>query len=93
MAWRIVKQPNGLLARFSDIVDDFTHTDMTYEEALALCLPLGHESAVRKVQAGVDDLRPWTNERGSGTERWAHCMEIIRALNSNDFDDGGTQDV
>lgn len=31
MAWRIVKQPNGLFASFSDIVDHFTYTDMTQE--------------------------------------------------------------
>jgi hypothetical protein len=34
MAWRIVKQPNGLLARFSDVVDNFTAVDMTKQEAI-----------------------------------------------------------
>lgn len=30
MAWRIVRQPNGKLARFSDIVDNFTHTNIEH---------------------------------------------------------------
>ena len=32
MAWRIVQQPDGKLARFSDVCDDFTDVDLTYEE-------------------------------------------------------------
>ena len=50
MAWRIVKQPNGLYARFSDVVDDFTHYDMTEEEAVDLCLDyLGRQDSREKV--------------------------------------------
>jgi hypothetical protein len=37
MAWRIVKQPDGLYSRFSEVVDDFTHRDMTKLEAYELC--------------------------------------------------------
>lgn len=36
MGWRFVVQPNGKFARFSEIVDDFTHFDMTRDEALSL---------------------------------------------------------
>jgi len=38
MGWFFAKQPNGKLARFSDIVDNFTHYDMSEDEALAYCL-------------------------------------------------------
>ena len=38
MAWRIVKQPDGLYSRWADPVDDFTHVDMTFEEAMRLCI-------------------------------------------------------
>lgn len=38
MAWRIVKQPNGLYARWSDAVDNFTDYDMTLREAKILCV-------------------------------------------------------
>jgi hypothetical protein len=37
MAWRLDRQPNGLLARFSEVVDDFTDYDMTDREAIELC--------------------------------------------------------
>lgn len=37
MAWRIVRQPNGKLARFADPVDDFTHMNMDILEAYELC--------------------------------------------------------
>ena len=32
MANRVVKQPDGLYARFSEIVDDFTHINYSYED-------------------------------------------------------------
>ena len=37
MAWRIVIQPNGRYAKFSDVVDNFTDYDMTRDEAFELC--------------------------------------------------------
>ena len=52
MAWRIVQQPNGKFARFSDVVDDFTHYDMTEEEAFDLCFErMGRREAQEKVAA------------------------------------------
>jgi hypothetical protein len=80
MAWRIVKQPNGLLARFSDVVDNFTDLNMTDEEALVLCREhLGIADAQQKVLAGVQDWKPWThNIPGSGLGRWNDCLETIK---------------
>ena len=80
MAWRIVKQPNGLLARFSDIVDDFTHMNMTEAEAFEVCREyLGVEEAKRKVLAGVQDWKPWTNSVfGDGLSRWNDCIASIK---------------
>lgn len=65
MAWRIVEQPNGLLARFSDIVDDFTHYDMTDEQAEKLCIEeydMGKKSAAEKVRRGRADKSRWPDE-------------------------------
>lgn len=59
MAWRIVKQPNGLYARFADPVDTFTHYDMTREEAIEECrhyLGMGVVEAEPKV--GNADREP-----------------------------------
>ena len=44
MAWRIVKQPNGLLARFDEVSDSFTDYDMSAEEAIDLCIGTRHAS-------------------------------------------------
>lgn len=82
MAWRIIKQPNGLLARFSDIVDDFTHMNMTEAEALEVCREyMGEEDARRKVLAGVQDWKPWTNSIfGDGLERWNDSLARIERV-------------
>ena len=82
MAWRIVKQPNGLLARFSDIVDDFTHQNMTEAEALEICREyLGIVESEKKVLAGVQDWKPWTNGvLGSGLDRWNESIETIKSV-------------
>ena len=87
MAWRIVKQPNGLLARFSDIVEAFTHYNMTKEEAIEVCwgeCDMGIQSAESKVQAGIDDLIPWTTTKGSGLDRWNDCVETIELRPDSD---------
>lgn len=81
MAWRFVKQPNGMLARFSDVVEDFTHYNMTPEEAIELCveeLNMGKVTAREKVQAGIDDIEPWsTNKHGDGLSRWRDAIESL----------------
>ena len=86
MAWRIVKQPNGQLARFSDVVDDFTHMNMSYEEAVALCdEKMGTNAAIEKVRAGVEDWKPWTNGvLGNGEERWLESIATIEDVHGND---------
>lgn len=82
MAWRIVKQPNGFYARFSDIVDNFTHMNMTEDEAHTLCRGfMGEDEARRKVRAGVEDWKPWTEENpGNGSERWDDSLETIQMV-------------
>jgi hypothetical protein len=79
MGWRIVRQPNGLLARFSDVVDNFTCYDMTVEEALLECQNrLGVEESKTKVQAGIEDHEPWKHMvKGHGLSRWDDCLESI----------------
>lgn len=79
MAWRIVKQPNGLFASFSDIVDHFTYTDMTQEQALQVCrASMSEQEAQRKVLAAVEDHKPFTvGVKGTGTSRWEDALETI----------------
>jgi hypothetical protein len=76
MAWRIVQQPDGKLARFSEIVDDFTDVDMTYEEALDECIRHGMSviDAVDKVMRGID----------AGNARYLECLETIRTIHGRE---------
>lgn len=85
MGWRIVKQPNGLLARFSDVVDDFTHYDMTVEEAVELCrAEMGLRDAVEKVERGLRDepIPPFieASGRGDGLDRFRAAITTIRTI-------------
>jgi hypothetical protein len=91
MGWRIVKQPNGLLARFSDIVDHFTHYDMTEEEALDVCLGgamgVGREEARAKVDRGLRDepIPPFIEDsgRGDGLDRFRDAIDTVRAIHGD----------
>lgn len=56
MSWCIVVQPNGMLACFSDLVDDFHPVEMTADEAEYYChaaFRLTPSSARQKVQQGL----------------------------------------
>jgi hypothetical protein len=76
MAWRIVKQPNGKYARFSDVVDDFTDYDADREEAVALCIGKGlsPEDAEAKVQRADDN-----------PQRFAEELETIVAIHGGEI--------
>lgn len=70
MAWRIIAQPNGRFARFSEIVDDVTDYDMTRDEAVNLCMQEHHMSrqdAENKVQRGIQ----------AGRSRFDDAIRII----------------
>lgn len=67
MGWRLVRQPDGKLARFSEVVDNFTHYDMTDAEAFEVCLEhMGRRDAEAKIQRA-------NNEPG----RYAEAIRII----------------
>lgn len=76
MAWRIVVQPDGKYARFSEVVDDFTHIDMTREEAVRLCRwEIGHEEGSKKVARADAD-----------PGRYAEAARIIAAVHGHGRD-------
>lgn len=89
MGWRIVRQPNGRLARFSDVVDNFTNYNMTEDEAIDLCLDyMGRGDAREKVRRGIEDepIPPFleASGRGDGLDRWRDCLDTIRAIHGED---------
>lgn len=87
MGWRVVKQPNDLLARFSDVVDNFTHVNLSKEDAILLCLSeygLSIAAATEKVQGGIEDWKPHSaKEKGSGHDRWDECISSIQCIHGD----------
>jgi hypothetical protein len=74
MGWRFVRQPNRKIARFSEVVDHFTHFEMTEEEAILLCIDeyeMGRKEAEKKVSR-CDDVP----ERYPS--RWVEAIASVR---------------
>ena len=76
MAWRIVQQPNGKLARFSDVCDDFTDVDMTFGDAIDECICRGMSvmDAIEKIKRGTE----------AGNALYLECLETIRTIHGRD---------
>lgn len=49
----IARQPNGLLCRFSTVVDTVTHYDMTDEEYIEMCAEDAREKARETLERNV----------------------------------------
>ena len=74
MGWRIVVQPNGKYARFSDAVDNFTDYDMTRDEAFELCRNL----------SGVGTAKYKLGQAQKNLDRFEHEIETIREAHGNE---------
>lgn len=62
----IARQPNGLLCRFSTVVDTITHGDLTDEEYIEMCAEEAREKAreilksdVKPFEWVIDNFRPY----------------------------------
>ncbi len=86
MPWFIVKQPNGLYARFSTVVDDFTVLDMTRDEAREECRRepgmgiVEAEEKVRKADAEALCHVTMGQPQGVPLSRWRGCLETVRRV-------------
>lgn len=83
MPRRIVRQPNGLYAEFSTIVDTFTVINMTEEEAYTHCRKeMGERDAKAKVKRAVRDEKYYTPppECGNGTWRWRNDLSTVKYI-------------
>lgn len=72
MAWRIIRQPNGGYARFSEIVDHFTCYDMNEEEAREEC----------KREPGMGQLESEAKVRraNENPQRFEEAVKIIKRV-------------
>lgn len=75
MAWRIIQQPNGRYARFSEVVDNFTDYDLTRAEALELCKGHGLKPETAEVKVRLAEQNP---------SRYKGAMEIVRLIHGED---------
>jgi hypothetical protein len=76
MAWQIVKQPNGMYARFCEIASDFTVYGMTREDAVLLCR-----------EAGLGETEAEQNVRWAerSPKRYAEAMQTIATAHGADL--------
>ena len=98
MPSRIVRQPNGLFAQFSTVVDDFTHYGMTEAEAYEVCLE-GHapEVAKNKMRRGVEDdmngLSPKAGRAPDGLNRWRDALYTIALIHGAEVRDAVVEEI
>ena len=80
MPRRVVRQPNGLFAMFSTIVDDFVIYGMSEEQAYQEChRDMGVLEARAKVLRGMND-EDEGGRKGDGLSRWRDCLDTIRIV-------------
>lgn len=82
----IVKQPNGLFARFSTVVDDFTHLNYSYQDMVQLCKDeygrdVGHEKVARGDREEACAVS--RDDVGQPLHRWNSCIDHMRSLGDN----------
>ncbi len=86
----VVLQPNGLFARFSSVVDTFTHVNMTRSEAFRvfvgrLCARNGIPNCVGEVQnVDADDAQAIVQRAIEAAiaepERWRDGLDTVRMV-------------
>ena len=73
-----VVQPNGLLARFSTVVDDFTAMNMTDVEATEEVFDEYSERAKHDAEQAI------TRAKELSRNRWTDCLSTIRAIHGDE---------
>lgn len=75
MSSRFVVQPNGLLARFSTVVDDFTAMNITEGEAAQVI----QEEYVERAKHDAEQAIARAKADTTG-DRWKDCLCTIRSI-------------
>jgi hypothetical protein len=73
MASRAIKQPNGLYARFSDVVDDFTDINCSREEL----------HIVFRDEGGISSADRKLKDADENPQRFEEEMESIREIHGD----------
>lgn len=81
MPSRFVNQPDGKLAVFSSVCDDFTHYDLSDAEALEYGIEeWGRQTAEEKIRSARVDATRYGKPDGDGLTRWREALTDM-ALN------------
>lgn len=83
MGQQIVKQPNGLFAVWSSIVDNFVITDATPEEIIEEW----SEREARRIRVDVTEWVARLNagkRGGSFTKSYDECLDLIREVHGRE---------
>jgi hypothetical protein len=89
MGVRFLMQPNGKLAVFSEIVDNFTYANLAQEEALRVAsadMDLGPDASRHKVANG---LARGVDDHGG----WNYCLKTIRAVHGEEACDAVVKEI
>jgi hypothetical protein len=101
MAALLLKQPNGLYARYSSIPDGFTHVEMTADEAAEMLraeYSTSDHEIERALRAANEEWQPFSINPGPVLGRWSYVMGLIKmvhgekAFNDSLVATGGTVD-
>jgi hypothetical protein len=74
-----VVQPNGLLALFSTVVDDFTALDMTEQAAVQMIVDEYAERAKHEAERGIERAKQPDREN-----RWKECLHTIAQIHGDE---------
>ena len=81
-----VRQPNGKYARFSTVVDDFTHLNLSRQEAIQVCMDWFHGMSQREAANWLRRADRDTPIKGSevvapkGLRRWTDAIQTVRVV-------------
>lgn len=79
--WRLVRQPDGLYARFCGVVDAFTDVAMDHDAAMACCIDENgceENEAEHRLFGAYRDAALWdSGVPGSGLDRWRESLAAV----------------
>lgn len=88
MSYQIIRQPNGLYAVWSTVVDTFTMTDATPEEIVDEWTEEYRAEVARKVNHIAHQLsdHPGSRPYYQFTMTWSEALEKHRSVHGKEFD-------
>jgi hypothetical protein len=81
MSYRIVKQPNGLYAMWSTIIDDFVKTDLTRAEYIYDRARECYNEKVREMDAIFKEIENGYKSSTAYTMNYNECLKIKQENN------------